>query len=68
MSAHNRIILGVGVVWACLTAAVGAIAVSVGPHSEKRNSSVAEILCKRSKRFEAHIQKQTTCFAGFEGG
>ncbi|XP_075946720.1 uncharacterized protein LOC142948522 [Anarhichas minor] len=27
MSATNRIILGVGVVWACLTAAVGAIAV-----------------------------------------
>lgn len=28
MSALNRIILAVGVVWACLTAAVGAVAVS----------------------------------------
>uniref|UniRef100_A0A671UEG2 Uncharacterized LOC115584337 n=1 Tax=Sparus aurata TaxID=8175 RepID=A0A671UEG2_SPAAU len=62
MSADNYIILGVGVFWACLTAAVGAVAVSAHPSNRHLHHQPMRKIAYRmyNKQSKAHMVKYTS--------
>lgn len=62
MSADNYILLGVGVFWACLTAAVGAVAVSAHPSARHLHHQPMRKIADRmyNKLSKAHMVKYTS--------
>uniref|UniRef100_A0A3B4XIR8 Uncharacterized LOC111656215 n=1 Tax=Seriola lalandi dorsalis TaxID=1841481 RepID=A0A3B4XIR8_SERLL len=66
MSANNSIILGVGVLWACLTAAVGAVAVRV-LHPSSVQTMRQEIFCRvhQSRTHKGISSSNICCFSRF---